>query len=154
VKKLTYVNDDILKTDCNIIGHGCNAMGAFGSGVAGLIGRFFPDARKAYMEKYYEKDLKLGDVHFVTLNTPYNNVKVIANMITQQYYGNDGAKYVSYAACERAFNKLFKYADANKMSVGMPKIGAGLGGGDWNLIEEKLKSCLKNYDVTVKVYYL
>lgn len=33
--------------------------------------------------------------------------------------------------------------------IGLPKIGAGLGGGDWAVIEEIINNVFDGYDVTV-----
>ena len=37
--------------------------------------------------------------------------------------------------------------------IGMPKIGAGLGGGDWNIIKEIIEEELNGIDVTIVSLY-
>jgi len=38
------------------------------------------------------------------------------------------------------------------MHIGLPKIGAGLAGGDWNRIKEIIKTELTDCKVTVVIY--
>ena len=128
--KIQYVNGDLFSTDIEHILHGCNAQGVMGSGVAKIIKEQYFDAFAFYAQQYDEHGLKLGDVQFVPANG-----KVIVNAITQEFYGRDGKRYVSYdavAAAMRTVNRVLKLSGINR--VAMPKIGAGLGGGDWDAI--------------------
>jgi O-acetyl-ADP-ribose deacetylase (regulator of RNase III) len=71
------------------------------------------------------------------------NGKVIINAITQHDYGRDGGRYVSYDAVSDAMLNIndwcVKYGETH---VVMPQIGAGLGGGNWNVIEAIIESHL------------
>jgi O-acetyl-ADP-ribose deacetylase (regulator of RNase III) len=63
-------------------------------------------------------------------------------MFTQEFYGKDGKKYMSY---EAFFSSFLRVADHYEEStIVMPKIGAGLGGGDWNTIEDIINIILEN----------
>lgn len=128
--KIQYVNGDLFATDIEHILHGCNAQGVMGSGVAKIIKEQYFDAFAFYAEQYDEHGLKLGDVQFVPANG-----KVIVNAITQEFYGRDGKRYVSYdavAAAMNTVNRVLKLSGIDR--VAMPKIGAGYGGGDWDAI--------------------
>ncbi len=128
--KIQYVNGDLFSTDIEHILHGCNAQGVMGSGVAKIVKEQYFDAFAFYAEQYDEHGLKLGDVQFVPANG-----KVIVNAITQEFYGRDGKRYVSYdavAAAMNTVNRVLKLSGINR--IAMPKIGAGLGGGDWDAI--------------------
>jgi len=77
--------------------------------------------------------------------------KQVANCFTQQYYGGDGEKYLSYDALVSCMEELYNYCKQYKINVvAMPKIGCGLAGGDWNIVKAILESTFK--DITVKVY--
>src|SRR5574343_550574 len=107
-----------------IIVHGCNAQGKMNSGVAKDIRARFPKAYLEYMDAYKANGLALGDVIYYRSN---DNL-VIANAVTQIYYGFDGKKYVDYKAVEKCFTKINKYALDNGYSkVSFPMIGCGLG---------------------------
>jgi O-acetyl-ADP-ribose deacetylase (regulator of RNase III) len=40
----------------------------------------------------------------------------------------------------------------SEMHIGLPQIGAGLAGGDWETIKQIIKQELKDCDVTVVIY--
>ena len=145
---IVYETGDLLATPYPLIVHGCNAQGVMGSGVAKLIREKFPCAYEAYKTKFIAEGLKLGEVIFV----PISN-KIIANAITQEFYGRDGKCYVSYESINTAMELVNSYASKHEIAhVALPLIGAGYGGGSWkiisNIIQEKLT------DTTPVVYTL
>lgn len=122
--------------DVHIIVHGCNAQGRMGSGFAKELRDRFPEAYGAYMAHHKQYGLTLGT------NVPYTVSKnlVIMNAITQEFYGYDGAKYVSYDAVASCFEEINNLSlklqeDGTVVSVHYPMIGAGLAGGQWDIIE-------------------
>jgi len=52
--------------------------------------------------------------------------------------------YEALTLCMRKINHQYK---GNK--IGLPLIGAGLAGGDWNVIEKIIEKELKDMDVTI-----
>ena len=79
---------------------------------------------------------------------------IVVNAYTQYMYGRnhaDGDKSpVDYAAieiCMKKINHLFK-----GRHIGLPKIGAGLAGGDWEKIKQIIKDELKDCIVTIVIY--
>lgn len=133
-----------LVTD-GVIVHGCNAQGVMGSGVAKQLRAKYPDIFVLYLQHLEDvkfQDLQpLGTVCYV----PVTKDLVIANAITQEFYGRTGDKYVSYVALKLALEDV-----ANCYGLSVPihipyLIGAGLGGGDeekiLRIIETKLKNC-------------
>ena len=145
--KIQYVDGDLFSTEIEHILHGCNAQGVMGSGVAKIIKEQFFDAYKFYAEQYDEHGLKLGDVQFVPASG-----KVIVNAITQEFYGRDGKRYVSYdavAAVMKTVNQVLKLSGHTRLA--MPKIGAGLGGGDWDVIARIIEQELIDIEPVVYV---
>ena len=143
--KIIYKKGNLITASEHVIIHGCNNRGVMGAGVAMAIRRAFPDTYQAYKNSFKDFGLELGEIIWV-----YEIQKWIGNCITQNGYGKDGKKYVSYDAireCMRNINHSSHLKDAHDntlLSVAMPLIGAGLGGGDWNIIskiieEESLK---------------
>lgn len=126
----------------HLIVHGCNAQGRMGSGFAKELRERFPEAYNAYNDVYQEKGLKLGDVVYYD---DYQNL-CIANAITQENYGYDGKKYVSYDAIDKIFVDMNFWIGHTGMHfhVHFPKIGADLGGGNWNVIKEIIDARLIN----------
>jgi len=134
MKQVNYINADILTSSDNLWAHGCNARGKFASGVAGLLRKTYPYSYAGYMDYYAKNGLQLGDVIFAKGD---KTQPIIANCITQQNYGRDGRQYVNYEAIEKSIKTVMQYADDNNITnITLPKIGAGLGGGNWGFIEK------------------
>lgn len=145
--KIEYVEGDLFTTNIPLIVHGCNAQGVMGSGVAKIIRERFPRAYEKYREAYTKGTLELGSIIAVPCYDVKNsNVPVaIVNAITQEFYGRDGKRYVSYDAVAESMSKINRMAEEYEFkAVAMPRIGAGLGGGNWNVIEAIIESELKS----------
>lgn len=131
---VTVMKGDILFVTKGIIVHGCNAQGKMGSGLASEIRNKYPGNYEYYLSVFESTGLHLNEVLFYKVP---NSKLVIANAITQLYYGREyGKRYVNYDAIRLAFKEVTRYALENKLSVHFPKIGAGLAGGNWKLIKE------------------
>jgi O-acetyl-ADP-ribose deacetylase (regulator of RNase III) len=135
--KIIYKKGDLLQCPEKYILHGCNAQGVMGSGVAKLIREKYPSAYLAYKASEKHGGMKFGVVTYAE----QEDGKVIFNGITQEFYGRDGRRYVDYDAVRDVIQvinwHIFKQTMPPDMhSVAMPKIGAGLGGGDWDVISE------------------
>lgn len=147
--KIEYIKGDLFSTKIRTIVHGCNAQGVMGSGVAKIIREKYPKAYERYRKEFeLYNHLKLGDTIAVPCGDRVNdptNYKVIVNAITQDFYGRDGSRYVSYDAVSDCMNKINRFSEVYGIEeVAMPQIGAGLGGGEWNVIEAIIESELKN----------
>jgi hypothetical protein len=99
-----------------------------GTGVAKLIKEKVPNA----YENYLKSERILG-----TASTGYNDDYFVFNLITQEYFGNDfNIRYVSYDAVDQCFSRLNSYCKIwNITELAIPKIGAGKGNGNWEVIE-------------------
>lgn len=135
---------DILSVKEGIIVSGCNAQGIMGRGVARQIRDIYPSAYESYRDTYVAQGNKLylGQVIYVSV-TP---ALTIANAITQNNFGNDGKLYVSYDAIKVCFDGIGALAYSLQEPVHYPMIGAGLGGGDWNIISSIINESLKDVE--------
>ena len=116
--------------------HGCNAQGKMGSGFAKVVKEKYPQAYEDYLDSYKEDGLLLG----CTYSTCVEEDLYVVNAITQEFYGRSKGRYVDYYLIESCFRELVKEFEFDKVfgysvRVHYPKIGAGLAGGDWNIIE-------------------
>jgi O-acetyl-ADP-ribose deacetylase (regulator of RNase III) len=134
--KIEYRKGDLLETDCQHIIHGCNSHGVMGSGVAKVIRDKYPQAFIDYNDVYNNRGLELGEIHVSV--QPCG--KVIHNAITQKDFGRDASKvYVSYWAIANCF----RYIDTwGVKEIALPKIGAGLANGDWDVISAIIENTL------------
>lgn len=135
--------------DIQVLAHGCNCSGGFGTGVAGQIAQMWPGVKRAYHLHHKSAKCKLGDVQLVRVE-PHGS---IANCFTQQKYGK-GEKgtivYADYTAIELCMAYL-KYKIPSEFRIGIPKIGCGKAGGSWQTVEEILTRIFHDRDLVV--YY-
>jgi O-acetyl-ADP-ribose deacetylase (regulator of RNase III) len=126
--KIIYKMGNLMEAAEPCIAHGCNAQGVMGSGVALAIRKTFPDAFRVYERTYIDghNHLQMG-----TVAIAHTKGKLIANCITQEYFGPGDRRYVSYDAISLCLQMINNYKID---SVALPLIGAGLGGGNWNII--------------------
>lgn len=103
-----------------------------GSGFAKEFREKFPLAYNAYRLDYFDGSLKLGFVS-TTIAQTFDSELILASGITQKFYGRDGKRYVDYDAVAQVIKTVMSL-DVDE--IVMPKIGAGLGGGDWEIIEK------------------
>lgn len=133
--KIIYKKGDLLQAPEKYILHGANAQGVMGSGVAKLIRAKWPSAYNVYKASEQHNGMRLGVVTYAE----QDDGKVILNGITQEFYGRDGKQYVDYDAVREVIQAVnwLVYGQCGEIDgVAMPKIGSGLGGGDWGILSE------------------
>ncbi len=153
--KIIYKNGNLLDCTEPWILHGCNAQGVMGSGVALAIKNKFPSAYQAYLASKAEGGMKLGIITFAYQEA---SNQFVVNGITQEFYGRDGKQYVDYEAVREvmkgmnwlAVNRHGMYFDGD-CSVAMPAIGAGLGGGNWEVISAIIEEESINFQPVVYI---
>lgn len=121
--------------------HGCNAQGAMGSGVAKAIREKWPQVFRDY-SRLFRGMIDNNSLMGVTVFTEVEPSLFVVSGITQLNYGNDGKRYVSYDAVERVFANVYTWAQKTKAPIYFPSIGAGLGGGNWNVIQAIIESVI------------
>jgi O-acetyl-ADP-ribose deacetylase (regulator of RNase III) len=116
-----------------IIAHGCNDIGAWGAGFVLAVSKRWPQPEQAYRSR---KQWELGTIELVHVESDL----YVANMITQRGLasGLDPVP-LDYEALDLCLYYLNLLAEGLEASVHMPKIGAGLAGGDWSSIFEIIK---------------
>lgn len=134
---------NLLDVESGVIVHGCNMQGVMGSGVALAIKTKYPKAYEDY--KRYCPNAKLGDVIYSEISKEPR--LRIANALTQQNYGRDGQRFVSYQAIQYAFSSVCEMAQSHNLEIHFPLIGAGLGGGDWSIISNIIENQIVKYDI-------
>lgn len=122
----------------DVVVHGCNCFCVMGAGIALSIKRWFPQAYIADFKTMEGDEKKLG-----TYSSTYDRkYKVtVVNAYTQYYYGG---RHVKYDAVRSVFKKI--KSDFSGKRIGYPKIGAGLGGGNWEVISKIIDEELEGED--------
>lgn len=144
---VTHKKGNLLEAKEDIIAHGVNCRGGFGSGVAGQIAKKYPKAQHAYFHKFQIDGWDLGDVDFV----PQYDRKIIANCATQDNFGYKNELHVDYNAIRETMTKLKHWAAQHGYSIAVPKIGCGLAGGDWQTVKVILEEVFNDYDCVVYI---
>jgi O-acetyl-ADP-ribose deacetylase (regulator of RNase III) len=143
-----YVTGNLLEAPETVIMHGCNAQGVMGSGVARQIRALHPIAYEVYREAYdtrtvVERGLPLG-----SFSVAQDGDRTIVNAVTQEFFGRDpDVVYVSYDAITRLCESLAQDPRFAGVDIAIPRIGAGLANGRWEIIEGILARALVSFVV-------
>lgn len=131
------------KTDYDIIIHGCNCFSTMGAGIARQIKAEIPEAFQVDINSKLSPIEKLGGFTFTQNHKP-----TIVNAYTQ--YGFRGKRDLEYAAVKSALRSINTKVTGKK--IALPLIGAGLAGGNWEIIKKIIELELKDNDVTVIIW--
>lgn len=137
-----YKKGDVTQATEDVIAHGVNCTGHFGSGVAGAIKRNHPYVRDQYLSL---KEHVLGTCQFVEYRD-----QVWVNAHTQQDKGYDGKQYADLTAIAYCLVEIDAYMRENNFNtIAMPKIGCGLGGLQWDEVEILVNGLLEDHEVYI-----
>ncbi|MDQ1812125.1 macro domain-containing protein [Massilia sp. CCM 9210] len=114
----------------DVIIHGCNCQCQMGKGIALSVKRQFPEAYDADCQTAKGDAAKLGTVSIAEVER-HGRAFHVVNGYTQYHWRGTGVK-ADYEAI-RGVMKTVKSTFPGKR-IGYPKIGAGLAGGDWEVI--------------------
>jgi O-acetyl-ADP-ribose deacetylase (regulator of RNase III) len=154
-----YAGDATVPIQKNvIIAHCCNDIGAWGAGFVLPLAEKYPHAKKSYRiwanrgnmidDLGRETDFVLGETQFCIVE----NGVVVANMIGQAGIMKAGnLPPIRYEALRNALSQVAEVAKKRGMAVQMPKIGSGLAGGDWNIIEKIIEETLEGVETFILV---
>lgn len=139
--KIIYKTGNLITADEGIIAHGCNAQGKMNSGVAKAIRENYPSAYDNYMWEHETKGLVLGKyIPIRDICREDKKSRIVLNCITQNNYGYDEKRYFSYDALAKVIETISNAGLDEGIPIAFPKIGAGLGGGDWYIIEKIIET--------------
>ena len=150
---MKYIEGDLIQLAMNgefdAITHGCNCFCQMGKGIALTIKRKFPEAYIADCETQKGNKNKLGTCTIAKSQNSKGDELRIINAYTQFDWRGRGLKanYDAIRSCMQWINTNFP-----NTRLGLPKIGAGLANGDWNVIERILEEELTDLEPTVVIY--
>ena len=145
---INYIKDDVFKSKDQILIHGCNCFCVMGAGVALKVKQNYPRAYQVDQDTVSGQPSKLGDYSWSMQNHIYypHITIIVINAYTQFGYSNK-SQSVDYDAIRTVMSSINQnFPDE---SISMPKIGAGLGGGDWDKISNIINSVFKTRDINV-----
>jgi len=131
-----------------VIAHIVNSIGKWGKGFVMAVSHRGPETREKYLEWYKNRpanDFQLGAVQLLQVEPTI----WVANMVGQEGIktGSKGPP-IRYEAIKACLVQLRGRLPTGA-SVHMPRIGCGLAGGKWELIEPLIAEALSGVAVTV-----
>jgi O-acetyl-ADP-ribose deacetylase (regulator of RNase III) len=138
-----------LEGQFDVIVHGCNCFCTMDSEIAKQIRETFPEAYRADLTTVKGDWNKLG-----TCTYSESSGVFVLNAYTQYYYGKTErhTEYLAVSTCFRKIKIYMKNGGIYNYRIGYPKIGAGLGGGDWKIIRKIIDEELDGMDHTLVEY--
>jgi len=131
---MNYITQDILLVKRGVIAQQMNSLGIAGAGLAKLTFKQYPGAIYAYRQA---RPAFGSCMIFQQASGP-----VLAFLVGQLGYGNM-SRQTNYGALSSALFQLRQTLDGrefNGLDTFFPyKIGCGLGGGDWDIVQELLE---------------
>src|SRR5690606_26182344 len=113
---------DLFTTDLPAIGHGCNTTGVMGAGIAREFATRYPSMYATYQQQCRTSKFQLGDI------LVWQADRVIYNLATQPLPG----PHANLDAIRTAVTRAVHDAQQRGITaIGLPRIGAGLGGLNW-----------------------
>lgn len=144
--------------------HICNDIGGWGAGFVVALSRRWNSPENEYRKWHREQSytdsnysdciFQLGNIQEVAVTDDISVINMIAqhNCSWMRDVNSKMIPPIRYGALERCLNKVADLAFKNNTSVHMPKIGAGLAGGNWNRIEKIIEKTLVDKGIDVTVY--
>lgn len=139
-----YAKLDLFGITDGIFCQQCNCKGAYGAGLSGAISKCFPEVELAFRRNYQDnRGKQFGTYEVIQCTTTL----FVANIYSQDTYGRSGT-HTDISALASA---VIAIAENNPdMTVYLPHhydvkkgvhggIGAGLGGGNWQAIENAVQ---------------
>ena len=129
----------------DVIVHGCNCQCVMGKGIALTIRKRFPEALAADRQTKKSDPGKLGSCSVAIVESEAGPLH-IANAYTQFHWRGkaDLANYDAIRSCPGWVREMYPSA-----RIGLPKIGAGLAGGDWERIWRIMQEELDGTNATL-----
>lgn len=135
--------------DVDVIAHQCNCFCNMGSGIAPQIAKRYPGAEAVDSATIKGDSDKLGTFTCAIVSRNVNGETIddgiVYNLYGQYGYGGAGVN-TKYESLKRAMQKMQQDLkdENNEGIIGLPLIGCGLGGGDWEVVSKIINEVFTN----------
>lgn len=133
-----------------VLVHCVNDIGAWGAGFSGTLSKMYPITKVYY--HYWAKGkianprFKLGQIQVIPINSKFS----IVNLIGQQgIRSRENPVPVHYPALHIGLRETAKEARRLGAEIHCPRLGCGLAGGDWKIVEKIIQEECIGIDVIV-----
>lgn len=147
---MTYVEKtgNLFDAETDAIGHGVNCKGLMGAGIAVQFRNRWPDMYSEYRKLCLEGLLSPGQIY------PYRDHTLhvtLVNIASQEYPGPDAKLEWLVTGVS---NALAYCHERGLSSLAVPRIGCGIGGLDWRIVQPTLQAVAAAYEVHLEVWSL
>lgn len=151
----TEVYGDLIKLakegEFDVIAHGCNCFCTMGAGIAPQMAKAFgADLFPLEQDRFRGNLNKLGMIDYKDVELDTGTVTVV-NAYTQYRTGFSNGKipldYEALTLCFRKMNRIFR-----GKHIGLPQIGCGLAGGDWEKVRDIIKKEFTDCVIIIVIY--
>jgi Zn-dependent peptidase ImmA (M78 family) len=124
----------------------------WGAGFSRTLRAKWPSAQREFTNWAMSRrqDFRLGSVHRAMISDDLTLVSLVA----QKGYGETDRPRIRYGALQQTLTSVSAIARQASASVHMPRIGTGLAGGDWAIVEEMIVQTLGQAGIDITVYDL
>ena len=141
-EELPYPEYDIFTSGCHWIVNPINCVGVMGGGLAADFRKKWPEMNSEYEKLCAERKIMIGHVWI------YND-HIVCFPTKVHYAFPSKIQYIVNGMVDLVEQII---ASGTK-SIGIPKLGCGLGGLDWILVKPIITAALQNIDeLNVKLY--
>jgi O-acetyl-ADP-ribose deacetylase (regulator of RNase III) len=141
----TFVKGDLFETEgIRAYAHGCNCAGTMDAGISVAFKKRWPRMFDDYVARCADGRFHLGDV-FV-----WNEDDAVVYNLAIQEHWKKKAKLPAFVRALRRMVALAEHAGVER--IGVPRIGAGLGGLDWPRVRSVLAEVGAETSVTLVVF--
>lgn len=132
--------------EVDVIAHQCNCFNTMGAGIAKTIKRRIPGAYEADRATARGSMLKLGNVSSYRGDDGW-----VFNLYGQYRYTPGSTTDTDYKALRLSLMEMAEQLREVGFNgtIGLPKLGAGLAGGDWKVIEKIIEMTLWGFKVVI-----
>lgn len=153
---LTYKTGDLIEAmksgEVEAIGHQANCFHVMKSGIAPLISKaWFPTVTLADIKTPIADKSKMG-----SFSVAETGDGLVYNIYGQYHFDRRQESYgTHYDSLGMGLRAVRADLDSRKvLSVGFPRIGCGLAGGDWGFVSGLIEDAFKDFDGRVTIYSL
>lgn len=141
---IIHKTGNLFDTELNSIAHGVNVDGLMGAGIAKTFRSLYPTNYQTYRHACGTGVLKPGKMHVW-----YEKNMFIYNLASQDRPGPTAQLKWLKSALDKAIVHAVR---SGTTSMAVPRIGAGIGGLDWEDVLELMTELAAKYDFTLEVW--
>lgn len=149
--------DAFIDNEINVLIQQCNCFCTQNSGLAKEIKARLPEMFQADCETIKGDIRKLGSYSCAIFEGDNGSLKYGFNLYGQHRYGVE-KQHTNYDKMKKGLTSIKNYLDLSigktKKKVGIPKLGCGLGGGDWSVVSDIVSEIFVEQDYEIYVYEL